>query len=155
MSYVESLPGAIGPLNFFDPLNLSAGKSDITIKRWRESEIKHGRLAMLGALGIIVGEGVEFNTPLFGDKIVGPAIYQFQETDDVVGYGFAAFIVGIIAVIEFYGIRYAWETVKDKALRDPKGTTTSQLKPDHIPRDLGEFTSLNQLLLPLPEMTAH
>ena len=147
MSYVESLPGAIGPFNFFDPLNLSAGKSDITIKRWRESEVKHGRLAMLGALGIIVGEAVEFNTPLYGDKIVGPAIYQFQETDAITGYSFAAFIIGIITVIEFYGIDYAWETVGDKKARDPKGTTTSQLKPDHIPGDLGKSTPVNQLFL--------
>ena len=38
--------------------------------------MKHGRLAMLAALGILVGEEVEFSTPLFGDQIVGPAIYQ-------------------------------------------------------------------------------
>ena len=32
---------------------------------------------MLAALGIVVGEEAELdNTPLYGDKIVGPAIYQ-------------------------------------------------------------------------------
>ena len=31
---------------------------------------------MLAALGVIVGEEVELGTPLYGDKIVGPAIYQ-------------------------------------------------------------------------------
>lgn len=39
---VESLPGAIAPMNFFDPLNLSEGKAPFVIARWRESEVKHG-----------------------------------------------------------------------------------------------------------------
>ena len=31
---------------------------------------------MIAVLGILVGEEVEFGTPLFNDKVVGPAIYQ-------------------------------------------------------------------------------
>ena len=55
---------------------------DEDVRRWRESEVKHGRLAMLAALGIIVGEEAELdNTPLYGDKIVGPAIYQVSPSD--------------------------------------------------------------------------
>ena len=55
----------------------SQNAADEDIRRWRESEVKHGRLAMLAALGIVVGEEAELdNTPLYGDKIVGPAIYQ-------------------------------------------------------------------------------
>ena len=49
------------------------------VRKWREAEIKHGRLAMLAALGIIVGEEVEFSTPLFGDLVTGPAIYQVSK----------------------------------------------------------------------------
>jgi hypothetical protein len=60
---------------------------------------------MLAAVGILVGESIETNSPLFGDKIVGPAIYQFQETDQISGFGFAALIVGFIAVIEAIGIK--------------------------------------------------
>jgi len=133
----ESLPGAISPLGFFDPLNLSAGKSEAVLSRWRESEVKHGRLAMLGALGIIVGEAVEFNTPLFGDKLVGPAIFQFQEADALSGYGFASFIVGIVFFIEVYSIRLGWETIDEKNARDPQNKTTSQLKSGYINGDLG------------------
>lgn len=69
---------AVAPTGFFDPIGLSSEISEPELKKWRESELKHGRTAMLGALGIIAGESIEKNTPLFGDKIVGPAIYQFQ-----------------------------------------------------------------------------
>ena len=37
--------------------NLQAKISDI--RRWRESEITHGRVAMLAALGFIVGEQLQ------------------------------------------------------------------------------------------------
>lgn len=133
----ESLPGSTRPLGFFDPLGLSAGKDAATLAYWRESELKHGRLAMLAALGIIVGEGVEFSTPLFGDKIVGPAIYQFQEADQLTGFSFAFGIISLIAAIETVGIKKGWETAEQKAARDPKGKTRSQILPDYINGDLG------------------
>lgn len=40
----------------FDPLGLSDGAAPGDIKRWREAEIKHGRVAMLASLGVIVAE---------------------------------------------------------------------------------------------------
>ena len=40
----------------FDPLNLSDGAEPGDIKKWREAEIKHGRVAMLASLGVIVAE---------------------------------------------------------------------------------------------------
>ena len=106
MSAAEELAaGAAGPFGFFDPLGLSKvnplqqddsiigkvtslpthqsiipfkskGKSESDIRKWREAELKHGRVSMIAALGILVGEEVEFGTPLFSDKVVGPAIYQ-------------------------------------------------------------------------------
>ena len=47
--------------NIFDPLNFlgSAGSSNNPIRdvrRWRESELTHGRVCMLAALGFIVQE---------------------------------------------------------------------------------------------------
>ncbi len=38
---------------------------------------------MLAFVGILAGEAVEFSSPLFGDKIVGPDVYQFQEADQL------------------------------------------------------------------------
>lgn len=58
----RTLPGISQPFpNIFDPLNFlgSAGSSNNPIRdvrRWRESELTHGRVAMLAALGIIVQE---------------------------------------------------------------------------------------------------
>ena len=43
---ITEIPGK-GPTGYFDPLNLSSGLTLKDIKKWRESELKHGRLAML------------------------------------------------------------------------------------------------------------
>ena len=61
---------------------------------------------------IIAGEAIETNTPLYGDKIVGPAIYQFQEADQLTGFGFAFFIIGLISIIESWGIEKTWKNGK-------------------------------------------
>lgn len=49
----------------------------IDVKKFRESEVKHARLAMLAFLGMFVQELAH---PLFdtGGKDLGPAIYHFQ-----------------------------------------------------------------------------
>ena len=112
------------------------GKSDSLLAVWREAELKHSRVAMLAAVGIPVGEAVEFSTPLYGDKIVGPAIYQFQEADQLTGFAFGFGITALISTLEFYGINRGWETFDDKKLRDPTGITSSQLKPGYISGDL-------------------
>merc|ERR1719221_131714 len=52
----KSMPGAIPPLGFWDPWGLSTNVGDDTIAYYREAELKHGRVCMLGFLGIIVGE---------------------------------------------------------------------------------------------------
>ena len=56
--------------NMFDPANLlgNAGSSNSgtsEVKRWRESELTHGRVAMLAALGFVVQEQIQDypNTP--------------------------------------------------------------------------------------------
>ena len=55
--YVATLPGApFGDGKIFDPLGLSDGAEPGDIKRWREAEIKHGRVSMLAALGVLVAE---------------------------------------------------------------------------------------------------
>lgn len=39
---------------FFDPLKLSEGKDDETLRWYRSAELKHGRVAMLATLGIVI-----------------------------------------------------------------------------------------------------
>jgi hypothetical protein len=50
--------GASAPLGLWDPLGFT--KADpLTVKKYREAEIKHGRVSMLAAIGNIVHEGAE------------------------------------------------------------------------------------------------
>lgn len=47
--------GVSGPLGYFDPLGLGPTSKSVFAK-YRESELKHGRIAMLAFLGIVAGE---------------------------------------------------------------------------------------------------
>jgi hypothetical protein len=50
------LPGAIGPFGFFDPAGFTDGMELSEVKRFREAEVMHGRVAMMAVLGYIIGE---------------------------------------------------------------------------------------------------
>merc|ERR1719326_1486041 len=74
---VEDMPGVTEPLGFFDPLGLAAQVPQGRLLFFREVEIKHGRVAMLASLGILVGE--QFH-PMFGGNIDVPSYIAFQAT---------------------------------------------------------------------------
>lgn len=48
-------------------------------QRYADVEITHGRVAMLAALGFLVGEQVEGSSFLFDSQVTGPAINHFQQ----------------------------------------------------------------------------
>ncbi len=54
--YLLQLPGIVAPTGFFDPAGLSQTKTVPQLKYARESELKHGRVAMLAALGFPFAE---------------------------------------------------------------------------------------------------
>jgi len=58
-------------MNYFDPLGFATTVSAGKFLFYREVELKHGRVAMLAALGILVGENFH---PLFGGDIDVPAV---------------------------------------------------------------------------------
>lgn len=69
------LPGAVAPTGYFDPLGFAQNGITLNeIKRNREAEVMHGRVAMLATVGYLVGES--FPSP-FG--ITGPANDQLQQ----------------------------------------------------------------------------
>jgi hypothetical protein len=69
------LPGVVAPTGFFDPVGFSRDGITLNeVKRYREAEVQHGRVAMLAVLGYFVGE--VFSGP-FG--LVGPANDQLQQ----------------------------------------------------------------------------
>ena len=122
--------GATSPLGYFDPVGFSNDKSPADVKKIREAELKHGRVAMIAALGILVGE--KFN-PFFDGKIDGPAIYQFQQADDLVSF----FWVGVlftIALIEGQNIITGWESIDQTQSR---GGAIAVLKESYVNGDLG------------------
>jgi hypothetical protein len=76
-SKVQDMAGVTSPLGFFDPLGFSADCPQGKLLFYREVELKHGRIAMLASLGILVGE--QFH-PLFGGNIDVPSYIAFQQT---------------------------------------------------------------------------
>jgi len=62
---VNGLVGDCAPLGYFDPLGFSKDASPETMKKFREAELKHGRVAMLACWGMITADSFH---PLFGGK---------------------------------------------------------------------------------------
>ena len=87
----ESQIGAMEPLGFFDPLDFC--KDEATFKDLRAKEIKHGRLAMMGALGMLTQSLVQ---------LPGMEGVPKDVTAATVGNGQVGFLLtlGIIAVLE-------------------------------------------------------
>ena len=44
---VDTIPGALAPVGLFDPLGFAEKADEATLKRYREAELTHGRVAML------------------------------------------------------------------------------------------------------------
>ena len=66
-------------MGFFDPLGFAEKADEKTLKRYREAEVTHGRVAMLAVVGFFVGEAVEGSSFLFDGQISGPAISHFTQ----------------------------------------------------------------------------
>lgn len=123
--YAETLPGISEPFpNLFDPANLLGTASVRDVRRWRESEIVHGRVAMLASLGFVIGENLE-DFPAFYNldgHIAGPAIYQFQQVE-ARGAIFWEPLVLAIGLAEAWRVAVGWAT--------PTGTGFNSLKDDY------------------------
>eukprot|EP00608_Synchroma_pusillum_P008403 CAMPEP_0198427496 /NCGR_PEP_ID=MMETSP1452-20131203/5950_1 /TAXON_ID=1181717 /ORGANISM="Synchroma pusillum, Strain CCMP3072" /LENGTH=216 /DNA_ID=CAMNT_0044147873 /DNA_START=45 /DNA_END=695 /DNA_ORIENTATION=+ len=125
-AFAAGLPGAIPPLGEFDPLGLSVGKPVGFVKKLQEAELKHGRVCMLAALGILVQEPFH---PLFGGSVTGPAIFMWQK----IPVPFISVpVLTIIANIELSSIAKVWESPSDT-----KGSRLANIKAGAIPGDLG------------------
>merc|ERR1712216_589905 len=92
------LAGVTAPMNYFDPLGFSTTVDAGKLLFYREVELKHGRVAMLAALGILVGE--QFH-PLFGGDIDVPSYLAFQETPLE---NFWPAVVAAIAIPEMFSV---------------------------------------------------
>ena len=102
--FCAGLPGSVAPFGEFDPLGLTSKFSVEEIKRYRESEVTHGRVAMLASLGYLVGESFH---PFFGGVVSGPANSQLQQVEEIAPGFFIALTVAIGAA-ELYRAKTGW-----------------------------------------------
>ena len=78
-------------------------------QRYADVEITHGRVAMLAAVGVLVGEQVEGSSFLFDSQVTGPAINHFQQVPGL----FWGLLGATIFTIEASRVQYAWQNPFD------------------------------------------
>merc|ERR1719230_222651 len=118
----SALAGVTAPMNYFDPLGFATTVSAGKFLFYREVELKHGRIAMLATLGMVVGENFH---PLFGGNIDVPAYIAFQETPLET---FWPAVVAAVAIPEVFSVFQ---------FQDPSKGEYWTMKTDHVPGDLG------------------
>jgi len=116
------LAGITAPMGYFDPIGFSTTVTGGKLLFYREVELKHGRIAMLAALGMIVGE--QFH-PLFGGDIDVPSYVAFQQTPLE---QFWPAVVAAIAIPEIFSVF---------TFQDPTTGEMWAMKEDHEPGNLG------------------
>lgn len=121
---VQSLPGIVAPTGFFDPLGFAEKADENTLKRYREAEITHGRVAMLAVVGFLVGEKVEGSSFLFDASISGPAITHFLQVPTVFWGALAVAIGGA----EIKRAEYGWVDPSEVPVDQP-----GLLRADYFP----------------------
>ena len=87
-----------GPFGFFDPIGMTKDLTPGQARYFREAEVKHGRVAMLAAVGFLVGE--QFH-PLFDGSVDVPSYVAFQATPL---QEFWTGVVATIGIFEFFTI---------------------------------------------------
>lgn len=124
----ETMPGALAPMGFFDPLGFATDADEATLKKYREAEVTHGRVAMLAVLGFLVGEAVEGSSFLFDASITGPAISHFPQVPVLADI----LIVVAIGAAESERANKGWLDPADSPVDQP-----GLLKDDYYPGDIG------------------
>jgi len=122
--FARTLPGVTAPFGFFDPLNLIDDCAKEEILRFREAELTHGRVAMVGALGCLVQERFH---PMF--DFDAPATFQLDAVLRTPGGQSGSFVL-LVAVLfsEMYRARTGWMEPDVESFR---------LREDYSPGDLG------------------
>jgi hypothetical protein len=130
---VDTIPGALPPAGLFDPLGFAAKADEKTLRRYREAELTHGRVAMLATIGFLVGEAVEGSSFLFDAQVSGPAITHLSQVPTPFWFLLATFI----GASEQKRAEIGWV--------DPAKVPVGQpglLREDYTPGDIG-FDPLN------------
>lgn len=115
-------------MGFFDPLGFADKADANTLKRYREAELTHGRVAMLAALGFIVGEKVEGSSFLFDAQVSGPAITHLTQ----VPFAFWVLLTTAIAATEINRAQVGFVDPADCPVDQP-----GLLREGYIPGNIG------------------
>ena len=124
----EDLAGVLAPVGFFDPLDFASKADENTMKRYREAELTHGRVAMLAAVGFLVGEKVEGSSFLFDAQISGPAISHLAQ----VPVGFWVALTVAIGAAETKRAEIGWVEPENVPVDQP-----GLLRAEYTPGDIG------------------
>eukprot|EP00529_Nitzschia_sp_RCC80_P033612 CAMPEP_0113468392 /NCGR_PEP_ID=MMETSP0014_2-20120614/15331_1 /TAXON_ID=2857 /ORGANISM="Nitzschia sp." /LENGTH=210 /DNA_ID=CAMNT_0000360779 /DNA_START=137 /DNA_END=769 /DNA_ORIENTATION=- /assembly_acc=CAM_ASM_000159 len=124
----SDLPGALDPVGFFDPAGFAERADANTLKRYREAELTHGRVAMLAALGFLVGEKVEGSSFLFDAQVSGPAITHLSQVPPL----FWVLLTIGIGAAEQYRATVGWVEPENVPVDQP-----GLLRAEYIPGDIG------------------
>lgn len=119
----QYMPGAVAPLGFWDPLGFAANADVNTLKRYREAEIVHGRVAMLVTVGTLAGESLHS----------GPVISHLTTTPRVLW----VFLLFSVSFIELIRAQIGW-VEPELVPPDQPG----MLRANYVPGNLG-FDPLN------------
>jgi Chlorophyll A-B binding protein len=125
---VDTIPGALAPVGMFDPFGLAAKADANTLKRYREAELTHGRVAMLATVGFLAGEAVEGKSFLWDASVSGPAITHLAQVPS----GFWPVLIILIGRAELDRARYGWVSPRDAPVDQP-----GLLRDDYTPGDIG------------------
>jgi len=87
--------GAMPPLGCFDPLGFS--KDEEAFKDLRAKELKHGRLAMMGAVGLLIQSAVQVP----GMEGVPKNIYAITQGNGLIGGVAILAIIGVLEAVVF------------------------------------------------------
>jgi len=133
-AFAKTLPGISGPLGFFDPAGFCSSDgasnekvSEGKVRFYREVELKHGRVAMLAALGFPLAE--QFH-PLFATDDA-PSFSAFQQTPLQT---FWPAVVMVIAIAEVFSV-FTFQNPASYVEGEPAQPWTIRL--DHEAGDLG------------------
>lgn len=133
--FCYGLPGSLAPVGEFDPLGLTKDQDLGTIKKWREAELQHGRVAMLATVGLLTTEEpIEFH-PLFkaGTKDIGPAIRHLDEVRAVEPVFFEYLFI-FIGALELNRALQGWKAPNAGV---NTGGKFQDLNEDYYPGDIG------------------
>lgn len=127
--YAYGLPGVLDPVGVFDPLQLLPVDVD-GVKRFREAEVTHGRVAMLASIGFLVAENFH---PLFG--LDGKEILSIDSLTEVrqVFPSFFEILVVAIGGAELFRANAGWVSPYTRISK----TKAKVLEDSYYPGDIG------------------